>query len=257
WRTDPSAEALDLDGVRALRFAPPGGVARRGTVLHLHGGAFRIGVPEQVGPFAAALAARCDVAVVCPVYRLAPEAPFPAALHDGRTAMTALMKQGCGPLILAGDSAGGGLAASLASNAPHDPLSPVGLVLLSAWLDLTVTAPAYRHNAASDALFSIEAAGEAARLYLQGHDARDPLASPLHAGVAGFPPTFVSVGGGEVLADDARAFAALLHAAGVAVTLDEVPGMEHVAVTRDMALPGARRTFDATSVFINAILGAT
>lgn len=218
----------------------------RATVLHLHGGAFRIGCPEQIVPFAAALAARCGVRVVCPAYRLAPEHPFPAALHDARAVRAAV--RGDGPVILSGDSAGGGLAASLAALEPAD-----GLVLLSAWLDLTVTAASYDANAASDPLFSRAAAETAAELYLHGADARHPLASPLRGEVAGLPPTLVSVGAGEVLLDDARTFAARLAAAGVRCRFDEVPGMEHVAVTRDRTLPGAERTFEAVAAFVDEV----
>ena len=88
WITKPPPQEVILRGIRTLIFRP----ARksRGTVLHLHGGAFRLGCPEQVGPFAAALAERCGVTVVCPAYRLAPEHPFPACLSDARTVIMAL-----------------------------------------------------------------------------------------------------------------------------------------------------------------------
>lgn len=242
-----------LGGVRVLRFDPPG--PTRATVLHLHGGAFRIGCPEQVSRFAAALAARCGVRVQCPTYRLAPEHPFPAGLRDARAVLAALQEGGEMPIILSGDSAGGGLAAGLAALARHDTPPPIGLILLSAWLDLTVSAPSYDANAASDPLFSRASAAEAADLYLQGFAADDPLASPLRGDVADFPPSFVSAGEGEVLVDDARRFAARLEAAGVAARLDIVPGMEHVAVTRDMALTGAARTFDAVAAFVASLAG--
>ena len=88
WRTDPAPQEVMLGGVRCLRFSPSG--PARGMVLHMHGGAFRIGCPEQMGPFAADLAARCGVEVICPAYRLAPEAPFPAGLNDGWAVLRAL-----------------------------------------------------------------------------------------------------------------------------------------------------------------------
>ncbi|MFC3173709.1 alpha/beta hydrolase fold domain-containing protein [Novosphingobium bradum] len=255
WRTDPPAEAIDLGGVRALRFRPAGPSAA--TVLHFHGGGYRIGQPEQVAPFAAALARRCGVTVVCPAYRLAPEHPFPAAIVDARAAQQALVAAGERRLILSGDSAGGGIAAALAQLAARDPAPPLGLVLLSAWLDLTVTSPAYRANAASDPLFSEQSAREAAALYLQGAPATDPLASPLFAAATLFPPTLVSAGQGEVLADDACTFHAQLVTARVPARLRLVPGMEHVAVTRDMALAGAAETFAEIARFIASLGTAT
>lgn len=237
--------------MRALRFDPPG--PPRATVLHLHGGAFRIGCPEQVAPFAAALTVRCDVTVVCPAYRLAPEHPFPAGLNDACAVLAALSEGGT-PIIVSGDSAGGGLAASLALLTCDAERPPIGLILLSAWLDLTVSRASYDRNAATDPLFSRAAAEEAADLYLQGVAADHPLASPLAGSVAGLPAAFVSVGAGEVLRDDAAAFAARLAEEGVPVRIDVVPGMEHVAVTRGMDLPGAARTFEAVTGFIASLL---
>ena len=78
---------MQIGGVRCLRFSPSGNP--RGTLLHMHGGAFRIGCPEQIAPFAAALAEACAVTVICPAYRLAPEHPFPAGLNDGYAVLRA------------------------------------------------------------------------------------------------------------------------------------------------------------------------
>lgn len=253
WAVDPPPETMSLGGVRGLRFAAPG--SPRGTVLHLHGGGFRQGCPEMAGPFAAALARRCEIEVVCLAYRLAPEHPFPAGLADARAALAALQASTAGPLILSGDSAGGGLAAGLAALSATDEKRPAALVLLSAWLDLTVTSRFYEINAASDPLFSRLSATEAASLYLQGASPEHPLASPLFAAGTGFPPTFVSVGEGEVLVEDSRRFAAALEAVGVAATLSVVPGMEHTAVVRGAELTGAAETFAALAEFIDGVVG--
>lgn len=252
FRTEPAAEEAMIGGVRTLRFRPPGPSA--GTILHMHGGGFRIGCPEMVGPFAAALARRCNVTVICPNYRLAPEYPFPAGIADGNSVLQNLNVDERRKLILSGDSAGGGLAASLASLALNDAVRPIGLMLFSPWLDLTVTSDSYRENAATDPVFSIESATAAAALYLQGMAPNDPLASPVFGDVTGFAPTLISAGSGEVLVEDSRVFAAKLRMAGVTVQLDVFPGMEHVAVTRGMQLPGASETFELAASFINNIL---
>jgi epsilon-lactone hydrolase len=246
WRTEPTPIEVELGGVRCLRFAPLS--EPRGTVLHIHGGAYRIGCPEQIAPLAAALASQCSVNVICPAYRLAPEHPFPAALNDLHKVVTALDSTA---LILSGDSAGGGLAAALAALCAKDRIKISGLALLSPWLDLMVTHPAYATHAATDPLFSKESAQEAARLYLQGHLPEDPLASPLFASLTGFPPTYINVGTGEVLAGDAREMHVRLLAAGVEAKLHQVDGMEHVAVTRDRALVGAAETFEALAAFVD------
>ncbi len=222
----------------------------RGTLLHMHGGAFRIGCPEQIAPFALALAQACAVTVICPAYRLAPEYPFPTGLNDGLAVLSALAETATTPLILSGDSAGGGLAASLAALAHQAGIPLSGLALLSPWLELSVTDPAYTTNAATDPLFSAEAAREAAALYLQGHNANDPLASPLLGEVSGYPLTYLNVGTGEVLAGDALRLRDRLEQSGVPVTFNAIEGMQHVAVTRDMGLAGSEETFAELAGFV-------
>jgi acetyl esterase/lipase len=243
------------DGVRILRFT----AAREATaaVIHFHGGAYRLGSPEMVAPFAAALSARCNVAVICPDYPLAPEHPMPAALRDGARVIGATLELGYTNIILSGDSAGGGLAASLAALSVTAGVPLAALVLLSPWLDLTLRNSSYEENAATDALFSREAAAEAAALYLQGASAEDPLASPLFANVTGFPPTFIAVGQGEVLAGEGSQFHSRLTSAGVKSRLVVGAGMEHVAVTRGLDLPGAAETFSSLALFIDESLAAS
>lgn len=250
--SDPPACEQVIGGVRCLRFSSE--ATPRATVIHFHGGGFRLGVPELSAAFAAALAIRCGVDVVCPDYRLAPEHPFPSALSDGIGVIRELHATATAPLILSGDSAGGGLAASLAYMCHCEQVPLAGLILLSAWLDLTVTSPCYNENAATDPLFSRAAASESAEQYLQGRPADDPLASPLFADPAHFPPTFVSIGSGEVLADDGRRFADALRAAGVEVGLSEIEGMDHTNVVRGPDLPGSAETFAAVAGFIDRLL---
>ena len=249
WRTDPAPDELTIAGVRVLRFSPPGDA--QGTVLHIHGGAFRIGCPEVIAPFAAALAIRCGMTVICPAYRLAPEHPFPAGLGDAYSVWAEVAASGGDRMILSGDSAGGSLAAAITALAAADKTPPAGLALLSPWLDLTAMSTSFHTNGPSDLLFSEAAAREAANLYLQGISPLEPLASPLFGRVDGFPPTFINVGAGEVLADDARNFRDRLHAAGVPIRLDMVEGMEHVAVTRDQRLTGASHAFEALAAFVD------
>ncbi|MFT3968406.1 MAG: alpha/beta hydrolase fold domain-containing protein [Sphingobium sp.] len=253
WRTDPPPVEEEIAGVRVLRFRPDR--PARGRVIHFHGGGYRLGCPEIAGPYAAALAAASGVEVLCPSYRLAPEHPFPAGIRDGMTVFQELASKDGLPLILSGDSAGGGLAAALAVIWVGKPVSFCGLILLSPWLDLHVSAASYDGNAASDPLFSRAAATLAARLYLQDGTAPDhPLASPLFAPLDGWPPVLLSVGEGEVLLDDARAMHARLRAAGVDTRFAPVAGMDHVAVVRGLDLPGAAETFAGVTAFIDRIL---
>ncbi|MBV8804382.1 MAG: alpha/beta hydrolase fold domain-containing protein [Sinobacteraceae bacterium] len=208
----------------------------------------------MIGPFAAALSARCDVEVICPEYRLAPEHPMPAALHDGIKVINALLNLGHTRLILSGDSAGGGLAASITTLCVAAAVPLAALVLISPWLDLTLGNESYRKNAATDTLFSYPAASEAAQLYLQGTPADHPLASPLFANVFDFPPTLISASTREVLAGDAERFHSRLELAGVKCRLLMTAGMQHTAAVRGLDLPGAAETFDCLTRFIDESL---
>lgn len=251
WRIDPSARDLNLADIRVLCIGS--GESSKGKIVHFHGGGFRQGCPEMISPFAAALVDRCGVEVICPAYRLAPEHPFPAGLNDGMRVLRELHRAGTDNIWLSGDSAGGGLAASLAVLCIAGQIPLAGLVLLSPWLDLTVTSDCYSANAATDPVFSRAAALEAAEQYLQGIAPDNPLASPLFADLAGYPPTFVSAGAGEVLADDAVRFCAALRAEGVCTELSIVAGMEHTAVVRSSGMAGAAETFEAIARFIDRV----
>jgi epsilon-lactone hydrolase len=154
-------------------------------------------------------------------------------------------------LIVGGDSAGGGLAASLGVLCGE---IINGLVLLSPWLDLRVTAASYESNAATDPMFSRVSASIAAELYLQGFDPTHPLASPLLAPITSYPRTLISVGTGEVLRDDAVLLHEKLLSAGVQSRLSAIEGMEHVAVVRGMTQPGAAETFESIAAFIDAAI---
>jgi monoterpene epsilon-lactone hydrolase len=255
WRTSVPWSEDRLGGVRVVRFHPAG--EPKATLLHFHGGGFRMGAPEMVGGFASALAASTGIEVIAVAYRLAPEHPFPAGVADARAVLAALQAQGVQRILVSGDSAGGGIAASLAALAPSMSVRLAGLMLFSPWLDLMVDAPSYQSKGEADKLFSEASAKEAAELYLQGASARHPLASPLHGPVAGFPTTFINVSEDEVLLDDSLRLADALRAAGVEVSVLSTPNMEHVAVTRDRSLHGAAEAFAAVEAFIPRVLART
>ena len=131
-----------------------------------------------------------------------------------------------------------------------------GLILLSPWLDLTVSAPSYAANAATDQMFSKQSADIAAELYLQGFDPGHPLASPLLADLATYPPTFISVGTGEALRDDSLRFHQKLVALGTQVELSAIDDMVHVAVVLGPDQIGAAETFEAVAAFVDGVIGA-
>lgn len=218
-------EEVTLAGTRCLLIEPLGGEGK-GDVLYLHGGGYRLGSPLAYISYAQALADRSGRRIVLPFYPLAPEHPYPAALNT----MVAVYRALPDPerTIVAGDSAGGGLAAGLSIVAARAGVRPAGIILVSPMLDLTAQSDSLRRNASRDPLFSKAAVLDSAQLYLQGHPPTDPLVSALHAEPADFPPTLVLTGSAEVLLDEALAFVRRLAQADIRVSLHVAPGMGHV-----------------------------
>ena len=234
----------DVDGVVCR---PDSGAA--GVIVHFHGGGYRLGSAAGSTAFGTRLAAATGWSVVLPDYRLAPEHPFPAALHDAAAVYDAVVAE-AGAVIVSGDSAGGGLAvASVVAALEAGALVPDGLVLFSPWVDLGVTGSSFTTQAATDQLFSRDAARAAAAGYLQGVDACHPLASPLVADLAGLPPTLLFAALDVVLLDDAVALAAALAHAGVAVEAHYVPGVQHVWPTVFPDLPESAAALAAVARF--------
>jgi acetyl esterase/lipase len=127
------------------------------------------------------------------------------------------------------------------------------VILVSPWLDLTITAGTYVSREETDELFSAASGRSSAELYLQGHDAADPLASPLLASLDGFPSCLLFAGGREVLLDDTLEFAARLARAGSSVQLVIEEDMQHVFVTSIPRLPEARRAMETIAHFVRSL----
>lgn len=223
-------DRVDLGGVSTLRGTYPGG-ATDGALLYFHGGGFVIGSAQAYRLLAAELARSAGLTAYAPDYRLAPEHPFPAAIDDCRAAYLALLAQGIAPerIVLAGDSAGGGLVIStlLALRDAGDPL-PAAAVALSPWVDLSGTSRSTSAKAAEDAALTGDGLQACVRHYIGDGNRNHPLASPIHADLSGLPPVMIQVGSAEILLDDALALAAAAGHAGTAVRLEIWPNMPHV-----------------------------
>ncbi|MBW8367576.1 MAG: alpha/beta hydrolase fold domain-containing protein [Arenimonas sp.] len=226
----------DLAGIRAQRWQDARGQpCREGRVLFLHGGAYCVGSPRTHRALAAWLARDSGLPVVVPDYRLAPEHPFPAALDDALAVYDALIAQG--PVVIAGDSAGGGLALALAVQVRDSgrPV-PAGVALLSPWVDLRPgQQPA---DVPGEAMLSADWMQACAGHYA-GTATDDPRVSPLLADLRGLPPVLVQCGTDELLHVQSRALADALTAAGVQTTLDVVPHRWHVFQLHAGQLPSA------------------
>ncbi len=225
------------------------------TLLYVHGGGYFACSAKGYRPITAGFAQQ-GFRVFAPEYRLAPEHPFPAALDDVLAVYRGLLAQGldAGQISLGGDSAGGGLALAtvLALRDSGNPL-PAAVVLFSPWTDLAGTGDSLRFNDRRCAMFYGESIPKAADLYLRGQDARNPLASPLYAELAGLPPLLIHVGSDEVLLDDSRRLADRARAAGVPVDIKIWPVVSHAWQLGYPMVPEARQSIQEASAFIKSL----
>ena len=227
---DAKCEKVDAGGVPAEWVTAPGCDPAR-AVLYLHGGGYVIGSINTHRRLAYDISAASGARVLVIDYRLAPEHPFPAAVDDAATAWRWLLQQGFATsrLAIAGDSAGGGLTLATLVNLRDQKLGlPACAVAISPWVDLEGVGNSITARAAQDPMVQKDGLLWMAGLYLNGKDAKTPLAAPLHADLKGLPPILVQVGTAETLLDDATRIAEKLHAAGVDVRLAIWPNMLHV-----------------------------
>jgi acetyl esterase/lipase len=223
------------------------------TLLYLHGGGYCIGSLKTHRGLATDLSRAAAARVLLLDYRLGPEHAFPAAVDDAVAAYRSLLESGAAPgrIAIGGDSAGGGLTAAMLLAARDAGLpAPSAGVLLSPWLDLTLSGASMDGKAALDPMVQRVPLQRMADAYLAGADPRAPLASPLFAELAGLPPLLLHVGSAETLLDDSTRFAQRARAAGVEVTLDVWPDMIHVWHAFALVLPEAREANQAIGAFL-------
>jgi acetyl esterase/lipase len=223
------------------------------TVLYCHGGGYYFCSPASHRPLVFGLATRSRARTFSLDYRLAPEHPFPAALEDALAAYRRLLTDGTPPesIVIAGDSAGGGLALAtlVALRDAGDPLPAAG-VLFSPWTDLAATGGTLKTNDGLDPMFCGAAIARAAKFYIGDADPADPYLSPLYADLSGLPPLLIQASSTEVLLDDARRVAERARAAGVAVELEIWPKMPHVWQLWIPFVPEAKEALERAAHFI-------
>lgn len=269
----PSALRSGLDQFAHL-FPVPGGLApepatlggvpaeRLGTgadgpvILFIHGGGFVIGSPQSHRHLVARLAEEVHGEAYALDYRLAPEASCPAALDDVVAAYAALATAHARPVVLVGDSAGGGLVFSAAVAIRERGLPPpAALVAISPWVNLGADNPSYDWLAALDPMLSRAVTQYFSTRYLAGRPSDDPVASPLFADLRGLPPVLIQVGDRECFLGDAVDIHQRLIAAQVDTELRVWKEMFHVWHLYWPILPEGRDAIVEAAAFIRAHAG--
>lgn len=228
------------------------------VVLQLHGGGYIAAVRNAYYVFAGLyneVGNGCSV--LTPDYRVAPEDAYPAALEDALASYQWLLDNGYSgeQIVVAGDSAGGGLAMALCMYLrDHEMPLPCGLVAMSPWTDLTASGESYETNYEKDPLFGNT---RESMIYLDDyagtHDKREPYLSPLFGDFCGFPPMLIQVGSLEMLLSDSVSVAEKARGQGIKVRLSVYEGMFHVFQMAYLNIPESKKAWAEVGKFFDVI----
>lgn len=227
---DVTYAEVDAGGIPALWCTPVGCTEDR-VIVYTHGGGYVVGSMHTHRKLAGHLARAVGCRALVIDYRRAPEHPHPAPVEDAVTAYRWLLDQGIEPghIATCGDSAGGGMCTAMVLAARDQGLPLPGAIMpLSPWYDMEGKGDSLDGNAAVDVLVQRELLMGMAETFLGDASPADPLANPLYADLDGLPPMLIQVGGDETLLDDSHRFAERAREAGVDVTVDVHPSMQHV-----------------------------
>jgi acetyl esterase len=250
-------------GELPLRVYTPRGAAPFPIVVFFHGGGWVVGTLDSFDPLCRALAAAVPAVVVSVDYRLAPEHRFPAAVEDAYAATAWASRHAADlggaqhRLAVAGESAGGNLAAVVALGARDRGGPPIAFQLLVYPItDAAMDTASYKEMAEGYGL-------EAATMrwywdhYLGGADGARPDASPLRAAFfGGLPPALVITAEHDVLRDEGEAYAERLRAAGVPARVRRWPGMAHGFLRWRAVTPAADRALQEAAAALREALAA-
>lgn len=251
-------EIVEMDAFK-MEYLRPSAVCTGRVILQIHGGGYIGPMKNTYRDFAVQYSRRSlggDVLTVD--YRVAPEHPYPAALEDAVCAYEWLLAQGwfSEQIIVAGDSAGGGLAMALChylSN--HGRQLPCGIIAMSPWTDLTASGESYDTNYERDPMFGKTRDSLIYnRDYVGDHDPMDEYISPMFGDFRGFPPMLIQVGSYEMLLSDSVDVAAKARGQGVKVRLSIYDGMFHIFQMAAKMLPESRKAWVEIGKFIEILL---
>lgn len=235
------------------------------VVYHLHGGGFIDAFTASYNNDTAVRYSRAagGADVFSLDYRTAPEYPYPCALDDAVSGYHWLLECGYSAqnIIVAGDSAGGGLSLSLCMRLRDegDEL-PAALVLASPWADLACEGESYRRNATVDICFGSYYAEDNpvdwfSDSYVGDADPHDPYVSPAYGDFTSFPPMLIQVGGDEMLLSDSQTVDTKALAAGVDSRLLVYPEMFHVFYVMRPWMRQSQRAWSEIERFIVDLMG--
>ncbi len=213
----------------------------RKHILYLHGGAYVQSFARPHWGFLSLLVNETDCTITAPDYPLAPAHTYASTFAMVSELYKTLIKSlKPDKFILMGDSAGGGLALALAQLMKNENMpQPLQIILLSPWLDLSLTNPQIKDIDPSDSFLGVGGLQLAGKAYAGNTDPAHYLLSPINGPLEGLAKVSIFMGSREILAADARKLKSMADAKGIALDYYEYPGMFHTWML--LNLPESRK----------------
>jgi epsilon-lactone hydrolase len=259
-KTGVKTEPVTIGGVKAF-IVTPGEIAeanRNRMLVHVHGGGYVLSPGEAGLGEAILMAAHNRFKVISVDYRMPPDFPYPAALDDSMALYREVVKTTDAKKVgVFGTSTGGGLTLAMVLRAKAEGLPLPGAIAPGTpWSDMTKTGDSYFTNEmVDDVLVSNDGwLGDAASLYANGHDLKDPMLSPIYGDLHGFPPTILTTGTRDLFLSNTARVHRKLRDSGVVADLMVFEGMAHAQYLFSADAPESKRHFEEVGAFFDRYL---
>jgi len=253
-------EPTVIAGVKAF-IVTPGEVAeanRNRLLVHVHGGGYVLGPGEAGTAEAILMAGQGHIKVISIDYRMPPDFPYPAAMDDAMAVYREILKTIDAKNVgIFGTSTGGGMTLAMVLRAKKEGLPLPGAIAPGTpWSDMTKTGDTYFTNETVDnVLVSNDGwLGDAAKLYANGHDLKDPMLSPVYGDLQGFPPTILTSGTRDLFLSNTVRVHSKLRAAGAIADLIVFEGQSHAQYLFAPDAPESKQHFAELSTFFDKYL---
>ena len=255
-RYAPTVTERTFGGVPVLSVRPKGWGYSDQVAVYTHGGAYTMFSAKSTLARAAIFATDTGLRVISVDYTLAPFAKYKQVTDQVVAVIKGLLKEGhrLEDMVMFGDSAGGGLAASAILKMRDQGMGlPAAAVLVSPWVDLTRTGDTEFTLVHAEPNYLYEKhSKKAAEAYADPQDQKHPYASPVYGDFSkGFPPTLIQGGTKEILLSGFIRLYRALDTAGKTVKLDIYEGMPHNFASKIPEVPESRLARKKISEFVH------
>ena len=232
---------------------------RNRLLFHLHGGGYVLFPGESGTREAILMAGYSGMKVISVDYRMPPDFPYPAALDDAIAVWKEVVKiTNPKNIAIFGTSTGGGMTLAIVLRAEKEGLPlPAATAPCTPWSDLTKTGDTYFTNEMLDNVLVSDDGwlGDAAKLYADGHDPKDPMLSPVYGEFRGFSPTILTSGTRDLFLSNTVRVHRKMRAGGVDAELQIFEGQSHAQYQADPSAPETKEYFAEVALFFDKDLG--